>query len=166
MAYTPEFESAFERTLGYEGGYSDDPNDPGGETRWGISKRAYPGEDIKQLTVEQAKAIYYRDYWRPVGGDGLRGDVAAELFDTAVNMGVTAAIAIAQEACNYLGEALKVDGVYGPKTLAALVRQTSPDLLKVLNGLQLCRYVELVTRIPNHQRYARGWLKRIQVVPT
>lgn len=165
MKYSAAFESAFERTLALEGGYSDDPNDPGGETRWGISKRAYPNEDIKHLTVEQAKAIYYRDYWRAVGGNEIRGDVAAELFDTAVNMGVRTAIEFAQEACNYLGASLAADGVLGPQTIRALVRNTSPDLLKVLNGLQLCRYVELVRQHPPRQRYARGWLKRIQVVP-
>ena len=165
MSYSAAFESAFERTLALEGGYSDDPNDPGGETRWGISKRAYPGEDIKRLTVEQAKAIYWRDYWNRLRCGDMRGDVAAELFDTAVNMGTGVAAFLAQEACNYLGESLRVDGTIGPVTIAALARQASPDLLKVLNGLQLCRYVALVTQNPSHQRYARGWLKRIQVVP-
>jgi lysozyme family protein len=165
MNYSTSFEIAFERTLESEGGYVNDPNDPGGETNWGISRRAYPGEDIKGLTVERAKAIYWRDYWKPLKCNDLRRDVAAELFDTAVNMGPRVAVAIAQEAANYLGERLVVDGICGAATIAALSRQASPDLLKVLNGLQLCRYVEMVRNDPVRGKYAKGWLKRIQVVP-
>lgn len=166
MSYSTAFGSAFMRTLEHEGGYVNDPDDPGGETRWGLSKRAYPGENIKTLTLERAKAIYWNDYWLPLQCEKLRGDVAAELFDTAVNMGRHAAVLIAQTACNYLGEHLETDGILGKATVAALVRQASPDLLKVLNGLQLCRYVDLVEHDPVRQKYARGWLKRIQVTPT
>jgi typhoid toxin secretion A len=165
MKYSVAFESAFERTLREEGDYVSDPDDPGGETRWGISASSYPGEDIKSLSVERAKEIYYRDYWCRLSLDLLRGDVAAEIFDTAVNMGRNAAVGIAQEAANYLGATLKVDGQLGYLSTAALNRVAGPDLLKVLNGLQLCRYVELVRDDPKRQKYARGWLKRIQVVP-
>ena len=165
MKYSVAFESAFERTLSQEGGYVSDPNDPGGETKWGISARSYPGEDIKNLSVERAKEIYYRDYWTRLSLDLLRGDVATEIFDTAVNMGPGTAVEIAQEAANYLGATLKVDGQLGYLSAAALNRVAGPDLLKVLNGLQLCRFVELVCDDPQRQKYARGWLKRIQVVP-
>lgn len=165
MKHSAAFESAFERTLGMEGGYVNDPDDPGGETNWGISRRSYPGEDIKGLTMERAKEIYWRDYWVPLGCARVRGDVAAELFDTAVNMGPRVAITIAQEACNYLGNRLAVDGICGPATIAALSHQVSPDLLKVLNGLQLCRYVEIIRNNPRQAKFARGWLQRIQVMP-
>jgi len=165
MSYSAEFENAFERTLSMEGGYVSDPDDPGGETRWGISKAAYPSEDIANLSLERAKEIYYRDYWRLHQLDLLRGDVAAEVFDTAVNMGHATAVRIAQEAANYLGATLKVDGQLGYLTATALNRVAGPDLLKVLNGLQLARYVGLVRDDPQRQKYARGWLKRIQVVP-
>ena len=57
------FDRAFRFLIGEEGGYSADPHDPGGETKFGISKRAYPQLDIKSLTLDQAKAIYRRDYW-------------------------------------------------------------------------------------------------------
>jgi lysozyme family protein len=165
MKYSAQFENAFERTLGEEGGYVSDPDDPGGETKYGISKRSYPGEDIANLSMERAKEIYYRDFWTRLSLDLVRGDVAAEVFDTAVNMGRAAAVQIAQEAGNYLGASLKVDGQMGYLTASALNRIASPDLLKVLNGLQLARYVGLVRDDPQRQKYARGWLKRIQVVP-
>ena len=57
------FDQCFEKVIGFEGGYTLDPKDPGGETNWGISKRAYPSIDIKNLTREGAKEIYKRDYW-------------------------------------------------------------------------------------------------------
>lgn len=60
-----QFEQAIAFTLSWEGGYVNDPNDPGGETKYGISKKSYGHLDIKNLTVEQAKAIYYEDYWLP-----------------------------------------------------------------------------------------------------
>jgi lysozyme family protein len=85
------FDEAFQFVIGVEGGYSDDPNDPGHETRFGISKRAYPNLDIKQLTLEQAKQIYYRDYWVPAGCNALIPSMALLVFDCAVNMGISRA---------------------------------------------------------------------------
>jgi len=97
--------------------------------------------------------------------DLVRGDIAAEVFDTAVNMGHAAAVQIAQEAANYLGGRRKIEKQMGYLTASALNRLASPDLLKVLNGLQLARYVRLVRDDPKRKKYAWGWLKRIQVVP-
>ena len=57
------FDKAFEFTIGVEGGYVNDPSDPGGETKFGVSKKSYPNLDIKNLTITQAKEIYYKDYW-------------------------------------------------------------------------------------------------------
>lgn len=65
-----------------------DPEDPGGETKYGISKRAYPRLDIKNLTLEDASAIYKRDYWNAAGCDDLDDSLALVVFDTAVNCGV------------------------------------------------------------------------------
>lgn len=72
----------------HEGGYVDDPNDPGGETNYGISKRAYPNVDIKNLTRQAAQEIYQRDYWDPINGSSLDPSLAAVALDTAINMGV------------------------------------------------------------------------------
>jgi lysozyme family protein len=65
------FDSTFDRLIGNEGGYSNDPADPGGETNWGISKRSYPNVDIKKLTKDGAKAIYLMDFWSPLSADKM-----------------------------------------------------------------------------------------------
>lgn len=90
MYCTPEFERAFELVIGSEGGYVNDPNDPGGETKYGVSKRAYPSVDIKNLSLDGAKDIYWRDYWAKLSLDKLPWSIAYPAFDTAVNLGVYA----------------------------------------------------------------------------
>jgi lysozyme family protein len=72
----------------WEGGYVNDPNDPGGETNYGISKRAYPNVDIKNLTRQAAQEIYQRDYWDAISGDILNPALACAALDCAINMGV------------------------------------------------------------------------------
>lgn len=81
------FLQAFALVIGEEGGYVDDPNDPGGETKFGISKRAYPNLDIAQLTLEEAQALYQRDYWDKLNLDALSWEMSLILFDAAVNQG-------------------------------------------------------------------------------
>lgn len=81
------FDRAFTIVVGIEGGYVNDPADPGGETKYGISKRRYPDLDIKSLTLDQAKAIYLRDYWNPHDLDDLEYGKALLVFDCAVNGG-------------------------------------------------------------------------------
>lgn len=86
------FDIVFDRVISVEGGYSNIPADSGGETNWGISKRAYPALDIKTLTREDAKAIYKRDYWDRLACDGRNPAVAFQMFDFAVNSGVGAVL--------------------------------------------------------------------------
>ena len=88
------FDNAFVFVVGEEGGYVNNPADPGGETKYGISKRAYPAVDIANLTLDQAKAIYKRDYWDKMSLDAQPYDHALCLFDCAVNQGVARATAI------------------------------------------------------------------------
>ena len=78
------FDNAFDRVIGHEGGYVNNSKDPGGETKYGISKRAYPTLDIKSLTLADAKAIYKRDYWDRAQCDALPPGVAFDVFDAAV----------------------------------------------------------------------------------
>src|SRR5215472_7824652 len=82
------FDQAFEIVVGHEGGYSNNSSDPGGETMYGISKRSYPDIVISTLTLDQAKAIYERDYWNKAGCDLCDPGLALVLFDAAVNNGV------------------------------------------------------------------------------
>lgn len=92
------FEQAFKIVVGEEGGYVNDPRDPGGETKFGISKRAYPNLDIAQLTLEQAQQIYLRDYWDECGCDAMPWERALCVFDMAVNQGQGAARALNHQA--------------------------------------------------------------------
>lgn len=97
------FESVIDGLIRREGGYVNSKNDPGGETRWGISKRYYPHLDIKNLTVEQAKAIYRKDYWGKLGADKLPPHMREIAFDAAVNQGVGATKNMLAEAGNDVG---------------------------------------------------------------
>jgi len=85
---TQNFDVAMAFILKWEGGYVNDPDDPGGETKYGISKKAYPNEDIKGLTLERAKALYKRDYWDKLDLEKYPQDKAVVLMNVAVNMGV------------------------------------------------------------------------------
>jgi len=87
-----DFEKALKFVLKWEGGYANDPNDPGGETKFGICKRSYPELDISKLTLEQAKEIYYKNYWLKSGCDELPYPFNIIVFDTAVNIGRRRAI--------------------------------------------------------------------------
>jgi lysozyme family protein len=146
------FDQAFERTLGHEGGYCNNPADPGGETKFGISKRAYPALDIAALTVDQAKAIYLRDYWGPAGCDAVPECIKADLFDMAVNAGVRKAIMGLQAA---VGTA--EDGVLGPHTLQAANSMQAGSLVARFNGARLAHLATL----SSWPAFGRGWANRI-----
>lgn len=164
----PSFEKAFSITVGHEGGYVNDPKDNGGETKYGISKRSYPDLDIKALTLDEAKSIYYADFWKTkkMDLDELPEKIAIELFDTAVNMGSYTARKMLQEALNLLNRNemkygdLIVDGIIGAFTLHAVAKTNESELLKVLNGLQFARYLKIVAAHPAQERFFAGWIKR------
>src|SRR5512147_2295714 len=82
------FDIAINFVLQREGGYVNDPDDPGGETNYGISKKSFPNIDIKNLTVNEAKSIYREHYWDACGCDDIPSPLDVVMFDTAVNMGV------------------------------------------------------------------------------
>jgi lysozyme family protein len=91
------FEQALKFVLEREGGYVNDPLDPGGETKYGISKKSYPNVDIRNLTPELAGSIYQADYWAPCGCDDRPAPLALVVFDTAVNIGTARAVAWLQQ---------------------------------------------------------------------
>lgn len=146
------FDQAFERLLGHEGGYVNDSRDPGGETKYGISRRSYPGEDIAGMTIERAKEIYRRDFWGPAGCDAVPDSVKFDLFDTAVNSGVVTAIRLLQRACS-----ASVDGALGPRTLLAAQTMEPGRLLARFNGHRL----DFMNDLPVWPTFGRGWSQRI-----
>lgn len=130
---TLPFRKSLEFTLKHEGGYVNDPADPGGETKWGISKRAYPQEDIKNLSPERAATLYWRDYWVASGASNLPLPLAVAVFDTAVNCGVGRAKSFLQEA---------------------------PELEGFLERRKY-HYLNLVEKNPKMKRFLNGWLNRL-----
>jgi lysozyme family protein len=110
-----KFLTAINRILGIEGGYNLDPNDPGGETNWGISKRSYPNLNIKDLTRDQAIALYKRDFWDHIQLDNFAFGVGYQILDFAVNSGQGNALRALQRAVGVAD-----DGVIGDHTKQAI----------------------------------------------
>jgi lysozyme family protein len=149
------FNKAFEKILTFEGGYVNDKSDSGGETKYGISKKAYSGIDIKSLTLEDAKAIYKKFYWNKIKGNEINNQKIAELiFDTAVNMGVRRAAKLAQKILN-----VKQDGIIGAITLNALNNVNEEVFIKDYKLARIAKYVEIAKG--DKIKFLRGWIKRV-----
>lgn len=150
------FNKAIDKVLVNEGGYVNDPDDKGGETKFGISKRAYPNVDIKNLTVSSAKEIYKRDYWDRLKADKIKSQkVAFELFDTAVNMGVRTASRIMQGCVSS-----HPDGIIGNITLQKINAVDEELLLLRFKLAKVARYAYIVKKRPTNKKYLLGWINR------
>lgn len=146
------FDNAFKNTLLHEGGYGNHPADPGGETKYGISKRSYPDVDIGGLTLDDARRIYRRDFWDALRLDELPEVLAETVFDAAVNSGKRAAVIWLQKS---LG--IEADGALGPKTIAA-ANAADPYLMAMrFNG----RRLEFLADLRTWNVFGRGWAKRV-----
>lgn len=145
------FDTAFDRLMGNEGGYVNDPRDPGGETNWGISKRSYPFVDIRNLSRMQAKAIYLRDFWQRGQMDQYDGAIAYQVFDIAVNSGIETAIRLLQRAAGVAD-----DGHIGPVTVAAIRSKSVTDMLMLIVAERLDFWRKLST----WPVYGKGWAGR------
>lgn len=151
-----DFDRAFALVIGVEGGYEPPgTSDPGGETKYGISKRAYPNEDIKNLTLDRAKAIYAADYWLKAGCPKMPWPISAMVFDCAVNQGVEVAITLLQRA---LG--LPQDGIFGVRTQTALMLSNVAETAPLFMAGRALRY----TGTRNFDVDGRGWFKRLFVI--
>lgn len=157
-----EFKRAIPIILRHEGGYVHDPDDAGGETKFGISKRSYPKLDIAKLTEEEARKIYERDFWKPLRLDAINShEIATKVFDSAVLIGLKRAVTFLQRAVqNAGGGIVPVDGKMGASTIAA-VNASSPDLLLMSYRHFLVTYYEgLVETVPTNKKFLKGWVKR------
>lgn len=157
-----KFRQAVEVVLKHEGGYVHNPNDPGGETKYGISKRSYPDLIISELTKEQAIEIYYRDWWLKYRYDDIVDlAVAMKVFDLSVNMGPAQAHRILQRAVNFVSDAnLKVDGILGPKTFAATNVADAAKLLQAIRYKAAEYYYSLAKGRSASRAFLFGWLNR------
>lgn len=144
-----DFDTAFGRLISSEGGYVNHPNDPGGETKFGISKRAYPDVDIASLTVENAKAIYRRDFWDVLGD--IDPALKFQIFDFAVNSGIQTAIRKLQAAIGVAD-----DGHWGPASAAALAR-IKPSSAAML---YLAERIDFWRKLSTWPTFGAGWAGR------
>lgn len=151
--------SSFDEAIGFvlenEGGYADNPDDPGGETRYGISKRAYPDIDIKNLTVAQAEQIYERDYWNPLWASIDTQDIATKLLDLVVNLGEAPGVKIVQRSAGTVP-----DGIFGQHTLEAINSTNPGKLLREIRARQAVYYAETVIARPASASFLLGWMRR------
>ena len=145
------FDKYIDKVLEHEGGYVNDPTDNGGETNFGISKRAYPNLDIKNLTRDEAKAIYKRDYWDANKCNLLPTGLDYVVFDMAINAGGNRAAKILQEAAG-----VTADGIIGPQTLNAADNVT-PELY-LLHRMYF--YCQIVRRDNSQAKFIGGWSNR------
>lgn len=151
-----DFNKAVSETIEREGGLTSDPSDSGGTTRYGISQRAYPDENILGLTVDRAKFLYKRDYWDKIMGDNLVDQGIAELlFDSCVNIGVKTAIILAQRV---LG--VDDDGIIGQKTIYALNTQNAIVFNNAFTLRKIEYYINIIKKKPGQLKYAVGWIDR------
>lgn len=162
--------AAFDRAWAFlqrddiEGGarISRDPDDKGGTTRFGISQRAFPAEDIEGLTEARARELFRQHYWHPIKGDELPELLAVAVADCAFNQGLGTAIRVLQESLR-----AEPDGVIGPKTLAAVraawaaweaaspTRKAETDPVNELLSRRALRYAD------GQPKYRRGWMLRL-----
>ncbi len=188
------FDVAYGRTRPIEGGYSNDPDDPGGETYGGIARNRHPNwpgwqliDALKKLSdfprniddrpaiQEAVKEFYLVNFWRPLLCDQLVDvEIACEVFDTSVNMGPHWGVLFLQKSLNLLNRNASLypdlveDGVIGEKTLSALqeyFKRDAPGMLLLWqNVFQGARYAEIMKKSPTQEKYARGWAKRVRIV--
>lgn len=158
------FDTAFERVIGHEGKFQNNPKDRGnwttgivgqGElkgTKFGISAMSYPDLDIKNLTIDQAKVIYKRDFWDRAKADQYHGAIAYQLFDMAINHGNGNAIRMLQRAAGVAD-----DGKVGNVTLGAINAMNLNNVLMRLNAQR----IRFMTKLSTWSEFGAGWANRV-----
>lgn len=158
------FNKVFDRVIGHEGGFQADPKDRGnwtsgvvgqGElkgTKFGLAAMTYPHLDIKNLTVDQAKAIYFEDWWVALKMDSYPPALAYQMFDAAVNHGSGRAIQFLQRAVG-----TKDDGILGPKTMKATAAININDVLMLF----IAERLQYFTEVKTWDIYGKGWTRRM-----
>jgi len=167
------FLSDLQFVLKWEGGLTNDPDDPGGRTNKGITQKEYdkfrkskglPTQDVAKINDEEVYEIYYRNYWLATKCNELPSVLRLVVFDTAVNMGVGTAIRLLQQALNEFltqDKKLKVDGIIGPKTLEAARTMNDKVVAKKMLELRLYRYCDIVKNNPKLVKFLKGWARRV-----
>ena len=165
------WERAFDFVIDVEGEYSDDPEDSGGKTKYGITEKTarkygYEG-DMKNLTLPHVKSIYRKGWWNKLRCDAFQNEILKILiFDIGVNMGKSTAITKLQKAYNILHKPyaeIIVDGLVGPQTIRACNKYEHPRDLNfwymIVRGE---KYADIVRARESQTKFIRGWGRRLQ----
>ncbi len=191
-----DFYVAYKLTMDNEGGYVNDPDDSGKETYKGISRRYHPNwagwrkvdhaKEQKDFSIvlggysdleSDVRVFYKEQFWNIFLGDEISDQsLANELFDTSVNMSPARSISFLQEALNILNRDemlyfdIVVDGQFGNRTMIALISYFTNDnvsyLVKIMNILQGMYYLRRIRGSPKQEKFARGWLNRVEISKT
>ena len=181
-----DFTKCITKTLRYEGvsssseGYVDHPNDRGGATKYGISYAFVKDtgdieffdmngdlkidkRDIQLLTFDKAVETYKKYFWDVFDLDEVEENEKAFLiFDAAVNHGIKGVTKLLQRSLNECGYSLKVDGIYGPKTKAALQDCGVEDFIAAFQSKRTSLYQAIVANNPSQKVFLNGWLNRVK----
>ena len=153
------FDDAFTALIGNEGGYSNDPNDPGAETMWGVSAavaraNGYAGA-MRDLPLGTAKAIARTQYWNPAHCDDCPDGIRFDMLDMAYNSGAFKAVELLQRALGF--SLTQTDGLWGMETHAAVVVADAGTLRLRLNAERL----DFFAGLPTWADFGKGWARRI-----
>lgn len=151
-----DFNLAVQKTLVHEGGYVDNPNDPGGATNHGITQKDMPGVDMKTVTPEQAAVYYQEHYWKALYSQIDSQLVAEKLFDMGVLLGIGMAVRILQ-----LTLGITVDGGFGQQSLQAVNEAEEVSLLRDYKTNLATHFVNIANAKPTSRIFLVGWLRRV-----
>lgn len=163
------FNWAFNYLMQDEGGFVNDKDDSGGPTKFGITQETYESyvgrkvsiSEIENMTIDMAKKIYLVKYWMPLGCEKIMNlGVCTVLFNSGTLYGVFKATIFAQNALNKFGMKLKVDGVFGDKTIDALNSIDPTDFIDEYHMQIMARIDEVCEKNPKNEKYRKGWTKR------
>jgi lysozyme family protein len=149
--YSSAFQRAFTALILDEGPETNDPKDPGGRTKFGISARLWPNIDLDTLTIDDAREFYYTNYWNAVHGDSFKEGIGELMFDCAVNQGISACVRIAQRAMH-----ITDDGIIGLGTRTALEQYSRTTFIERFTAMRIFYY----KGTKNFDYYGLGWISR------
>jgi lysozyme family protein len=156
-----DFNTAVQLTLAFEGGFVDNPSDPGGATKYGVTQADMPGTNIADITEAQAADYYSEHYWKPLYSSIESQLLANKLFDMGVLFGVGEAVKVLQIMLQSGVPSVTVDGDFGPETLAA-VNSVEPNSALAAYQTALVTYMlRIVVNKPALRVFAAGWGRRI-----
>jgi lysozyme family protein len=163
--------------LDHEGGFVNDPDDPGGATNKGITFSTFEKHakgvlgleptltNLKELTNSQAKVIYKSRYWNKMRGDDFtHQDLANIVFDFFVNAGYNGT-KVLQEVLNSMGEKLAVDGIVGPNTIKVLNSKKQVEVYRKFKQARIDYYEKLAAKNSKMKKFLKGWLNRVNSFP-